>query len=209
MTHGLAGIACWLGFLTAATLSAPRAMAVVAIPCAGATTEVTKAAVAASDEAFRQHWRDASPNWFTAFDVAPQKRNPFDKTELPTAEPIRGLAWAQGLFCMANLSPDGSEILVRYYARVTSFHEGQSWSKPNPEGLLQTLLVKRTGDTWQTRALTVEQQIFLPNATLRRPGTDEIPAADAKLGIPCSSASVWDGKTCVKARAQAETTTKK
>jgi hypothetical protein len=196
MTYELARVAGLLGFLVAAALAVRPAHAFVDIPCAGAATELTKTAVVESGKAFRAKWRDASPNWYAAFEVTPPKRNPFDKTETPTADPIRGTAWAHGVFCMANLSPEGNEVLVRYYARVTSFHDGKSWSKPNQEGLLQTFLVKKAGETWQVRPLTVEQQILLPDAALRLPKTEDVPAADAKLGIPCRAGTAWDGKLC-------------
>jgi hypothetical protein len=194
LSHAAVALWVWAAFASNAT-------AAVEIPCVGVDTELSKAAVIQSDTAFRASWRDASPNWFTTFEVKAPKRNPFDLTETPTAEPIRGTTWAHGIYCLANLSPDKSEVLVRYYARVTSFHEGQTWSKPVLEGLLQSFLVKKVGDTWQTKVLTVDQAIVLPQAILRQPDVATIPPANAKLGIPCGTGQVWNGSACVAARA--------
>jgi hypothetical protein len=187
--------AAWCAAL--AFMAAPTQVAAFeAIPCAGATSETLKAAAAAGETTFRAVWQDASPNWYTAFDVAPPKRNPFDKTETPTAAPIRGVVWAHGLYCLANLAPDGSEVLLRYYARVISFHEGQTWSKPILDGLVLSYLARPTGANWQIKRLSVEQQILLPEAGLRAPKLAEVPAADPKQGIPCRPGAVWNGKVC-------------
>jgi hypothetical protein len=174
------------------------AQAFVPIPCVGDAVAQAPAAMLEADQAFRAQWRDASPNWFTAFEAKPPKRNVFDKAAdaQPAVETVTGIAWAHGLFCLGNLSPDGGEVLVRYFTRVAAFHEGQTWSKPFGEGLLQAFLVKRTGETWKARAVATERTILLPGSTLSVPTVDAIPGTDTKLGIPCRAGTAWNGKAC-------------
>jgi hypothetical protein len=186
---------------------APLAAQGVAIPCVGSAVDAAPPALTAADKAFRTDWRDASPNWFTAFEAKPPKRNIFDKaaeTE-PALETIKGIAWAHGLFCLANLSPDGSEVLVRYFARVAAFHEGKSWSKPFDEGLLRAYLVKRRDTVWTAQPVAVERTILLPGSILSLPAAEAIPPTDPKLGIPCRSGTAWNGKTCTTVAAQTTT----
>lgn len=175
------------------------AAATVPIPCVGAAVEKAPAAMSAADTAFRTLWRDASPNWFTAYEARPPKRNIFDKSPEPEIplETVKGVAWAHGLYCLTNLSPDGGEVLVRFFARVAAFHEGQSWSQPFENGLLQAYLVKRTGDTWRADPVAGERTIMLPNTVKTRPELAAIPATDEKSGLPCRSGTAWDGKACI------------
>jgi hypothetical protein len=187
--------------LIAAALIEPAA-AFVAIPCAGDAVVRAPAGVTAADQAFRTVWRDASPNWYTAFEAKPPKRNIFDKSaeSEPPLETVKGVAWAHGLYCLANVAPDGSEVLVRYYARVAAFHEGTGWSRPFENGMLQAFLVKRsgaTGEVWRAEGVANERTILLPNAVKSQPPLDTIPPTDAKTGIPCRSGSAWSGTTCV------------
>lgn len=201
MMRALMPVAAMLVVLRMSSLgAAAQAVPVpsVPIPCVGDAVEKAPPALLEADAAFRRLWLDASPNWFTAFEAKPPMRNVFDKTAeaQPALETIKGVAWAHGLFCLANLSPDGREVLVRYYARVAAFHEGQSWSKPFGEGLLQAFLVKRRGDAWESRPVATERTLLLPGSTLSRPTADAVPGTDAKLGIPCRSGTAWTGRSC-------------
>jgi hypothetical protein len=196
------------GAVLLAMVVAQPAVAFVPIPCAGDAIAQAPVALSAADEAFRSVWRDASPNWFTVFETRPPKRNIFDKSPEPEVPmvTIKGVVWAHGLYCLGNMSPDGREVLVRYYARVTAFHEGDGWSRPFENGLLQSFLVKRRADlpdrtgppeTWRAEVVADDRSILLPNTAKSKPSLESIPPTELKTGVPCRSGTAWDGKSCL------------
>jgi hypothetical protein len=180
---------------------AARVEASPAVPCAGDGAS-TAQAVTAADAVLRSKWRDVQPNWYSAFATRPPKRNPFDKSAEPeTTEIIKGIVWAQGIYCIATMSPDGNEMLVRYFANAVAFHEGQGWSRVFGDGLIQVYVAKRSGETWQVKPLAEAPTILLPDVAQTVPNVDAIPPRDAQRGIPCRTGTVWSGRRCELPRA--------
>lgn len=187
--------------LAAVPAVSPPAAAATRLACAGnAAHQVT--AVRFAEVAFVAPWLVQGPNWFSAFEARLPKRNVFDKSaELdPPIEPLKGYVWTQGLYCIAVHSPDGRDVLVRYFARVAAFHEGQSWSPPFRDGLLAAYLVRRDGEHWRAAPIAGERSILLPNTTKAVPAAADLPASDPKTGLPCRASAVWTGERCEAVR---------
>ena len=201
-----------LGRLAAGLLAvaghAPSAPATAAEPpapivCIGAGVADLEQVSAAVDHFLRANWLREGENWFTALEIRPPPRNPFDleAAKQPPLPTTSGFLWAHGLRCDVTETADGRPRSLVITASVFAFHESGAWSRPQQKGLLHLLRAERRGAAYQITLVPTEQSNLLPEATVRLPAAGEIPAVSRRLGLPCRGAASWDGRRCRAAAA--------
>lgn len=166
--------------------------------CTEAT--VSSALTAAFDLRDRLWLKDANA-WFTAYTLKGEALNPLLPQSGSEANSIalHGFVFASDLNCV-HLSAPSEQLQIGLRATTYRFHENAGgWSRAMEEGLMMVIDVIKNDatDAWQPRVTSNEFVALPPDATFRKPTTNELPPHDNWPKRECRLAKLWNGSRCV------------
>jgi len=173
--------------------------------CAAAKEPWAADAIAEAHKLLGETWLAVGDNRYTAFALKAPPANPFDlaarKSEPAQATP-RGFIWIGGLNCTVTAAEPDRSITLSFEAGALSFNEnGEGWTRPMRNAKLTQVIVVREGTGWKASEQRTDYSALLPEEKLRKPAAEELPAANAKLKIPCNATQHWRRSRCVTAAA--------
>jgi hypothetical protein len=147
---------------------------------------------------FAAKWLEAGKDWFTAFTLPGAPRNPFALPGIQSGSvAVSGYVWTRGVHCTYAEDFVAGPMIVRFTAASFRFKEGDTdWTKPQWMGQLMRLTLSRLGEGWEVADRSAEGSILPPDAQLRQPTRDELPATEAWPAQRCKSSSRRDGRKC-------------
>lgn len=198
--HALAQALMALGAVAGAHGQAP-------IPCDKAEAPLHVEAVAEVRRRMAATWLEIGRNYYSGYRMKSPLANPFDLTTPKgpgTKQVEEGYIWVAGLGCHLTSSND-AEVTIVLQAGAASFAEkGARWTPPLRDRQLTQFTLTKRDTQWAVRETRGEDSVLTAEDELRRPTAEELPSRSKKLGLPCTSEQVWEGKRCV-AQAKAKT----
>jgi hypothetical protein len=157
-----------------------------------------RAAILQARRVFATKWLEAGKDWFIAFTLPGEPRNPFALPGIQSGSvAVSGYVWSRGVHCTYAEDIAAGQMIVRFMAAAYRFKEGNTdWTRPQRMGQLMRLALSRLGENWQVADQSAERSILPPNAELRQPTRDELPAAEAWPARQCNPSSRRDGRKC-------------
>jgi hypothetical protein len=147
---------------------------------------------------WRSRWLQVGYNWYTAYEIRPKPRNPFDQTAKvePPVVPVPGMIWANTLVCELSPGANPNETVARVAARGIAFFENRRWAAPLAPSVMMEVVITKGADTLTLVDRTAESGLVMPEMGFRLPALSEVPKRSLIHGLPCVAEQAWTGKRC-------------
>lgn len=168
------------------------------LDCATLTDADQRALAELGRSKLAETWLASGTGWLAAYDIGGDEKNPL----LPHAksEPsvtIRGFVFASGWTCALVPSADPNQALLKLRAITFRFNEnGAGWTNPGSNGLVLSLLGKRSSGAWTATPVGADDTIFPQGTVLRRPALQDLPPHATWPAKPCRPPKLWTGQRC-------------
>ena len=174
-------------------------------PCDRAEMATLREGIAEADGVLAKIWVKRGPDWHVAYDIAAVPKNPFALRNLDYSVPAsHGYVWARDVTCSVSASDKPGIFAVTYTAAAYRFKEERTkWSMPLADGVIAEFSVTIQDTKWSLEDKSREQAVFLPENSMRRPRTGELPPLKVWPDPRCPPPNQWQENECLRPPAKA------